>query len=207
VSSKLLWSALGLVFLAFSGWYSSFEGPLRPEEIERYVKLMEDGGAAAEDVAQLREFLEGDTGDDFAMLNVIELRESPLEVEGVEAGESAEEVLARYMAFMWPNLLSRACHPVSAGRAAAVALDVWGIENASTWSQGALMRYRSRRDLMEIATDPGFRGPHEFKEAAMLKTIAFPIDPWFHLGDPRLLLGLFLLCLGLAFQALRRRRR
>ena len=60
------------------------------------------------------------------------------------------------------------------------------------------MRYRSRRDLMEIATNPAFQGSHEFKIAAMNKTIAFPIDPWFHLGDPRLLLALLFLVIGLA---------
>ena len=34
----------------------------------------------------------------------------------------------------------------------------------------------------------------------MTKTIAFPIDPWFQLGDPRLLLGLALGVLGLGSQ-------
>jgi len=49
---------------------------------------------------------------------------------------------------------------------------------------------------MEIATNPAFHGSHEFKVAAMRKTIAFPIDPWFHLGDPRLLLALGLGIVG-----------
>ena len=55
-------------------------------------------------------------------------------------------------------------------------------EGMETWTQGAGMRYRSRRDLLEIATNPAFRGSHEFKVAAMRKTIAFPIDPWLQLG-------------------------
>ncbi len=29
------------------------------------------------------------------------------------------------------------------------ALDLWGIEGAEQWSMGGLVRYRSRRDLME----------------------------------------------------------
>jgi hypothetical protein len=61
------------------------------------------------------------------------------------------------------------------GAAAAPALDVWGIEGAERWDQAGLMRYRSRRDLMEIASNPAFQGPHEFKIAAMNKTVAFPI--------------------------------
>jgi hypothetical protein len=58
------------------------------------------------------------------------------------------------------------------------------------------MRYRSRRDMMEISGNPEFAGSHEFKVAAMQKTIAFPIDPWIQAGDPRLLLALILSLVG-----------
>ncbi len=51
--------------------------------------------------------------------------------------------------------------------------------------------------MLEIATNPAFRGLHQFKIAALNKTFAFPIDPWFQLGDPRLLLGLVFLVIGL----------
>jgi hypothetical protein len=66
------------------------------------------------------------------------------------------------------------------------------------WTAGAGMRYRSRRDVLEISMNPAFQGAHEFKVAAMAKTIAFPIDPWFHLGDPRILLALLLALIGCA---------
>ena len=58
------------------------------------------------------------------------------------------------------------------------------------------MRYRSRRDMMEITVNPAFRGSHDFKIAAMAKTIAFPVDPWFQLGDPRLVLALLFGLIG-----------
>ena len=64
------------------------------------------------------------------------------------------------------------------------------------WTTGAGMRYRSRRDMLDIATNPAFAGSHEFKVAAMRKTIAFPIDPWIQLGDPRLVLALLFGLLG-----------
>ena len=54
------------------------------------------------------------------------------------------------------------------------------------------MRYRSRRSLMEIVTIPETLGRHEFKMAALTKTIAFPIETRLFLGDARLLLGLIL---------------
>ena len=49
-------------------------------------------------------------------------------------------------------------------------------------------RCRSRRDLLEIVTNPEFRGRHHFKVAALGNTIAYPIQMPFYPGDPRLLL-------------------
>ena len=77
-------------------------------------------------------------------------------------------------------------------------MDLMNAPGMERWTRGAAMRYRSRRDLMEIATNPAFSGSHDFKVAAMRKTIAFPVDPWFQLGDPRLLMALFLGLIGCA---------
>jgi hypothetical protein len=38
----------------------------------------------------------------------------------------------------------------------------------------------------------------------MKKTFAFPVDPWFNFGDPRLLLALIFLVVGFARSALRK---
>ena len=54
------------------------------------------------------------------------------------------------------------------------------------------------RDMLEVSSNPQFQGSHEFKVAAMEKTIAFPLDPWFQLGDPRLVLALILGMIGFA---------
>ncbi|MCZ6784916.1 MAG: hypothetical protein O7G30_16580 [Proteobacteria bacterium] len=198
--TKLTWALLGVLYVSFFSWYTSCGGPLRPGEVEHYMALMDESGRGADPElrAIMREFLESDTGDDFVMLNVIDMHETPLPMEGVESGETSEEVLARYMEYMLPALLRRACHPVLYGTAAGDAPEMFGIEGAREWTTGAGMRYRSRRDLMEIATNPAFQGSHQFKIAAIDKTIAFPIDPWFQLGDPRLLLALIFVVIGLA---------
>ncbi len=194
------WALLTGLYAAFVSWYTSFDGPLRDEEIEYYITLLESRVPAppADRVAMLRRFMEEDTGDDFVMLNVIDMYETPLQIDGVEPGQSSDDVLAQYMAYMYPALFIRACHPVLYGQAANSAMDLMNADGMEQWSTGAAMRYRSRRDMLEIATDPAFAGSHEFKVAAMRKTIAFPIDPWFQLGDPRLLLALFLGLIGCA---------
>ncbi len=67
-------------------------------------------------------------------------------------------------------------------------------------------RYRSRRDLIEIASDPRFRDAHIYKIAAMEKTLAMPIDPYFVAGGPRVAVALALMtAAALAHAALARR--
>lgn len=196
----IAWAVIAGLWLVFTSWYTSCGGPLTAVEIERYVGVMESRGQPAERVALLRAFLESDTGDDFVMVNAIEFESEPGNVPGMPEGASANEILDGYMAYMWPALLSRASHPVMFGTAAGVSLEQFGIEGAEIWSQAGLMRYRSRRDLMDIATNDAFGDAHLYKIASMAKTFAFPIDPWVQLGDPRLLLFLVLALAGLMLE-------
>jgi hypothetical protein len=190
----LTWVICGAVYVGFFSWYTSFGGALTESEIESYMTYFARDGAEAttERLAQMRRFMQEDTGDDFVMVNVIELYDQPLAMPGVNPSDSSDDVLAKYMAYMYPALFARASHPVFFGEAANSAMDLMNAPNMQRWTQGAGMRYRSRRDLLEIATNREFSGSHEFKVAAMAKTIAFPIDPWWQLGDPRLILGLLL---------------
>jgi hypothetical protein len=122
-------------------------------------------------------------------------------MEGVSPDETAADVLARYTAPFLGAAIRSAAHPILYGNAAAPALDLWGIDGAERWSNGGLVRYRSRRDLMDQVVRTSRLDIHEFKIAAMEKTIAYPLDPWWHLGDPRLLLALVLGCIGFGLQA------
>lgn len=194
-----VWVLSLAVWFVFSWWYTNTADPLSAEEVDRYMGILEQGGIDPERADAIRTFLETDSGDDFVMINMIEMNAVVPPLEGLAPGATAQDALDGYMTHMYPALFSRASHPVVFGTAATSALDVWGIDGAKQWSQGAMFRYRSRRDLVEIATNPDFKGPHEFKVAAMNKTIAFPLDPWVQAGDPRLLLGLVMLIIALMF--------
>ena len=125
-------------------------------------------------------FMGTDTGDDFAMLNAIDFHETPRPGPGVDPDDTTAEVMAKYTRPFMAQAFRNAAHPVFLGTAAANALDLWGVEGAYDWSFGGLVRYRSRRDLMEqavfISKLPG-HNIHDFKIAAIEKTIAFPVDP------------------------------
>ncbi len=193
-----LWLLPALLYAVFFSWYTDFEGPLSEDEVDAYLSTMVRNGAEPEMLALVERFAREDSGRQFLMVNNIDLNETPPAVAGAEPGESASELMARYMEHMLPALLAHASHPVLMGVAVYPAMDLVGIEGAEEWDQGALVRYRSRRTFMEIVTNPVFRGKHHFKTAALQKTIAYPIETRLYLSDLRLLLALVLL----AFTAL-----
>jgi hypothetical protein len=196
---------LVVLYGAFFSWYTSFGGALTPDEISHYSQVLLELEASPERLAKWKIFMESDTGNDFAMLNAIELRETPTPGPGIDPGDTTREVMAKYTTPFMGRAFASAAHPVFMGTAAAPALDVWGIEGANDWTIGGLVRYRSRRDLLEQAVAiRALEGTniHDFKIAAIEKTIAFPVDPWFQLGDPRLVLALVFGVVGLSVQAI-----
>lgn len=190
-----VWLAPALLYAVFVLWYTDLGGPLSDTEVADFMATMESNGSDPEVIAFIETFVRQDSGRQFLMVNNIDMNEKPPNVEGAEPGESASDLMGRYMEHMIPALLARACHPIIMGSAVYPAVDVVGIEGAENWDQAALFRYRSRRDFLEIVTNPAFGGKHHFKTAALDKTIAYPIETSLYLGDPRLLLGLILLAL------------
>ena len=93
----------------------------------------------------------------------------PLIDQKIHLGESSDQLMARYMEHMWPNLLKRACHPIFFGESISKTMDIVGIEGAEIWDQAALMRYKSRRAFVEIATHPDMQDRHKFKTASLGK--------------------------------------
>jgi hypothetical protein len=173
--SLVLWSILAALYLGFRLWYDGGGGPLTPEEVQHYVGILEARGMNPARIENLREFLVSDTGNDFVMANFIDLQGKP----------GAQEELDRYMAHMYPAMFARAGHPVLAGPVVGGALDIWGIDGAEHWTMVGLVRYRSRRDMIAIATDPAFSDAYKFKNSSMAKTIAIPTEPFLQLGSPR----------------------
>ncbi|MEO0784312.1 MAG: hypothetical protein AAFY10_01340 [Pseudomonadota bacterium] len=189
-------------------WYTPLAGPMTQAEIDDAVASLEQRGAEPETIERLRTFFEADDGRSFIMVNILDQVDDPIEMPATGPGASAGELMGHYMEYMWPALFSRACHPVFAGQSVGATMDVVGIEGAERWESAAMMRYRSRRDMWEISSDPRFGDRHDYKVAALEKTIAFPVVPQLFLGDPRLILFLVLIAvLSLVDNFVQRRRR
>lgn len=204
MSSRMkLWLFPTLLYAIFVYWYTDFGGPLSDAEIDEFIAVMTDNGLDSERVDYFAQFLREDSGRQFLMVNNIDMNETPPAVEGAPADADADTLMGLYMEHMIPELLRRASHPVLMGPAVYSAIDITGIEGGEHWTDTALFRYRSRRSLMEIISNPEILGPHDFKLAALDKTIAYPIETSLYLGDPRLLLGLILLAVTALVDSIR----
>ena len=206
------WFILIFIYCTFFVWYTDLGGKLDSDEIATYLVKMQDNREAVgffspaekvkakEQGAIIEEFMREDSGRQFFVVNNIDMSENPQDVEGAQPGEDADQLMGRYMEHMYAELFKRASHPVFLGSAVSTAIDIVGIENAESWDSAALMRYKSRRAFMEIVSNPKMLGKHEFKIAALNKTIAYPVETVVYLSDPRLLLGFILIIIGLIVQ-------
>lgn len=201
-----LWLFSMTIYALFVFWYTDFSGPLSDTEVNQFVTTLSERGSDPDTIAQLEGFLRNDTGRQFLMLNNIDMNRQPAIVESATSAQSADQLMSKYMAHIFPELLKRASHPVIFGTAVHTAVDITGIEDAeemAVWSDGALFRYRSRRALMEIIANPDLQDSHRYKLAALNKTIAYPIETQLYLGDMRVLFGLVLLSLTALFDNIR----
>jgi len=204
------WLILGAVYIGFFFWYTDMGGKLSQEEIQIFIKkheqnIINDGVSPDSEEFQLRidflkRFMEEDNGKQFIMVNNVEMNKNPGDVVGANPGESADQLMSRYMEYMWPNLLKRASHPIFMSNAVYQSMDLVGIEGAETWDQAALMRYKSRRTMMEIVTNPNMMNRHGFKIAALQKTIAYPVEPFGFYSDMRLIFGMLIAIVGLSIR-------
>ena len=185
-----IWGAAAVLYGVFTLWYNNWRGPLTKDEVEKYMaRLARNPQVEPQRLDAVRRFLESDDGGEFYMFNAIATFREPVEMPGTGEKKPAAEVLRRYTSYFMGELFRRAGHPAFAGPAAGGVVEEWGIENNSDWTFGGVIRYRSRRDMAELATDPRFEPAHAYKIAAMAHTFAFPVKAGLFVG-PRVWVGL-----------------
>ncbi|RIL05250.1 MAG: hypothetical protein DCC71_11000 [Proteobacteria bacterium] len=194
---RWIWTAALLGYAVFSLWYDNWSGPLRAEEIDALLaRARAQEQIEPERLAAVRAFLEADDGREFFMLNLLRPHSEPVAMPGTGEKKRAREVMDGYTRHFMPALLRRAGHPALFGRAAGGYLEAWGAGADPGWTLSGVIRYRSRRDMMELATDPAFGPAHAFKIAALERTLAFPLSPAFVVVGPRVWIALLLALLA-----------
>jgi hypothetical protein len=169
------WPLALAAYVLFRAWYDNLRGPLSPEEIEKFMNITADlPGPHHTDRTVLREFLEADDGKEFVMCNLVKLFPHQVAHPFTGALTPAQDLLQEYVKQFVGVLLSGGGHPVVASRKVAGYIDAWNAPPDPGWSIAGMMRYRSRRDMMILATNEKFLKAHPFKHAAVQQTFSFP---------------------------------
>jgi hypothetical protein len=182
MSSIVICGAAFALYALFWLWYVGFKSKVTAAEVEQTMALFNDGGEwTGQQLANLRKFLLEDDGKDFVMVNLL-LLNSP-------AKESRKK-LDTYQKIFLGALLRKAGHPVLVARAAASNIENVASDHDEGWGAAGMVRYRSRRDFMEMLPATVGSDHHSLKLAALERTFAFPASPWFIFGGPKLIVPL-----------------
>lgn len=127
-------------------------------------------------------------------------------VTNPDTGEtmSGSEMVNQYSRPFIGTLLGRAGHPYLMLRKIAGYVDSWEEDGSfpedPEWHFVNAMRYRSRRDLMEMVVKTADAKTHQFKRIGMAQTFNFPTRPMMrtHLGPRSGLLLILALLASLA---------
>lgn len=210
-ATMLMRSVLLIGYAAFFHWYGSGRDPIDREEVTR---LLEASGAEL----QTKDFEEGgflerlsrskDDGGSFLMLNLVKYREQPhypdasLKPDWVRTGADAD---AYYGTTFLPLLAKRASHPLLLFGATWPAVLVPQGYTDVNWDYVALVRYRSRRDLVEAVCEANsLLGPRQLswqqlKHSGVEQTLVIPIPCVGISHAIRILVGLLLLLVTRCF--------
>lgn len=173
-----------LLYTLFFFWYGGSSTPLTAEEadaiifeIEHNAKTRSGGHYDPALIDSFRVLTRNDDGREYYMLNLMRLREKALYPEGYDYDDDPQAAADRYAAAVIPALLKRGSLPILMGNYAGAFIPA---HPADDWDQIGIVRYRSRRDMLDMALElSASGGGGEHKWASLEKTIVFPIEPVF----------------------------
>ena len=182
-----IWGTAGAVYLLFLFWYFNWSGKIKLDEVDAYLdKVKNSSGGKDTELEIIREFLCADDGKEFFMQNFIKYVDG--KVFDPSTCKPVEPSVVLRQQYLWPlgiELLKRGGHPVfmaapafeetKPGEYAGGYIDSWCSDPNPGWSGTAMMRYRSRRDMIEIMIEPRFADIHKFKKETIKQTVSFPV--------------------------------
>ena len=183
----IIWIVMAVLYTVFWLWYSGIKGKLSQAEVEYYMQQFESKGVNADNLSNLRHFLEKDDGREWFMINLLELKSPKRE---------SSKLLQRYTKTFMAGMLRRAGHPFFVAIAAAKNIENLNCDEADNWTSTGIVRYRSRRDCAETLLDTFGSDHHADKLASLTKTLAFPATANLLMGSPRVLVAMSAALIG-----------
>lgn len=183
----IIWVVMAVLYTVFWLWYSGIKGKLSQAEVEYYMQQFESKGVNADNLSNLRHFLEKDDGREWFMINLLELKSPKRE---------SSKLLQRYTKTFMAGMFRRAGHPFFVAIAAAKNIENLNCDDADNWTSTGIVRYRSRRDCAETLLDTFGSDHHADKLASLTKTLAFPATANLLMGSPRVLVAMSAALIG-----------
>ena len=202
MSQITLWIIVGfyiLVYIGFLIWYGGRGKPMSQEEVEHLIALMAKNVAEHQGQPNpalrddFRTLASSDDGNEFIMVNLIKYRAKAKYPDGYRYDDDPLAADARYNAAVAPSLLKRAGIPIFMSKKMGSFIDP---EDIDQWDKVVLVRYRSRRDLMQMAAELATKDADVHKWASIEKTHVFPVKPLFSIFAIRLLVAAILTLLA-----------
>jgi hypothetical protein len=197
-----LWIILGfyvLVYIGFFIWYGGRGKPLSQAEVDNLLLRMEKNVAARQGQPNpalkndFRTLASSDDGNEFIMVNLIKYREKASYPAGYTYDDDPLAADERYNAAVALPLLKRAGIPIFMSKKMGPFIDPDGSDQ---WDRVALVRYRSRRDLLQMAAELATKDVDVHKWASIEKTHVFPVKPLFGIPAMRLLVAVIVALLA-----------
>ena len=190
-----------LLYIAFLFWYGGRGKPLSQAEVDALLLEMQrragkQGQVEAESpiLQQFRELTKNDDGREYYMVNLLKFRKKALYPEGISFGNDPQAANNRYNRAVIPLLLKHGGHPVFDSLVQGRFIHP---EAGEDWDHVAMVRYRSRRDMLKMAVEIAGLGVDVHKWASLEKTQVFPVKPLFNLNLIRVMVAIVLFAVAM----------
>ncbi len=149
--AKLAVIASGLLLIVFYSWYGSGSSAISREEQQSYNQRFEklsDSVTSFVKPQELQAFMASDDGKPFYVVNLFKFNERASYNEERENSKSGYEAFQQFSREVIPIWLKRGGHPVFASQV--------NEHFSNEWDLVSVVRYRSRRDFIDMQLDENF---------------------------------------------------
>lgn len=200
-SYKLLATSVGvaaLIFLALMYWYEWSARTLTLSEVNAYMATIEaqtQNPGPQHDLPALRKLLEEDDGKPIYTANLYKFNEVADYPEDSDFSGTGEEAYDRFSSVMISLMTKRGSHPIYGSS--------WADEANSKWDRIVIVRYRSRRDLVDLFATDAFAEVSLHKWASLREHDRMLVHA-LHIPDGRYIAMLIALVAGIVVYAVGR---
>lgn len=160
----ILWTVLGCAYLAFQVWHLPLRGPLDAQEVHAKLDTLLQETGRTEPVPQVAlDFFLQDDGEPFYLVL--------LDRYGAQDDATAMQTKVRRQVL--PQMLWRGSYPMFSWDSLAI-FENGVAQDTAQFDRVTIVRYRSRRDLLELMSSPEIRASAAYRMASLEHSLAAP---------------------------------